>query len=658
MKILLILPAAEHLRVLSADQKIPKRAMLRFSILPLTVVAALTPRKHSVAICDENVQAVDFDTDADVIGISFMTALAPRAYELADEFRRRGKIVIAGGFHPTFCPDEAAGHFDSVVVGEAEGSWSQALADIEAGKLQPTYRRTSPADLAGQPEPRRDLVGPNASQYVTTSAVQTGRGCSHGCRYCSISAFHQRTYRTRPLPEVLAELQRVPRDFMFVDDNIIADPDYAKALFTAMIPLRKRWVSQCSLKIADDPHLLALARSAGCRGLFIGVETLSEQNLADMDKGFNQAAEYKRRLSAIRSAGIGVCAGIMVGMDGDDVTVFQRTLRFLQKARIDAIQLNILTPLPGTAFYDDFDRQGRIIDRDWSHYDFRHTVIRPARMTSQELQEGADWLYSGFYRLDRIIVRTLRALWSLGLIAAVLVWRLNMTYRYDNKRERIRGRNPARSRPNTTAIAPRKSRIAAGVTSLLLACMALLAAGCSSNSDLTPTEMRQCVAPVQDVARLNGVYSNLPRQTPENCWAGDPLWWVLAGERSYVEDRKDARVELANASETGIDAVLWLDGEAMRRQHLMLSMKEGFPILHRGQAQFSPPFIWGAADQWVGLGLNDDGRLQTVRKVSGTSFMFVMPMEHTDFPAGRAFSYPRVSATNPTTAATQPTTRP
>ena len=162
-----------------------------------------------------------------------------------------------------------------------------------------------------------------------------------------------------------------------------------------------------------------------------------------MDKGFNDESGYFRRIAAIRATGIGVQAGIIVGLDGDDATVFQRTLRFLQQARIDALQLAILTPQPGTVLYDEFERAGRIIDRDWRHYDFRHAVIRPARMTARQLQDGADWLYRQFYRLDRIILRTARAALTVGLVPAYLIWRLNMTYRYDNRREGIVGKNPA-----------------------------------------------------------------------------------------------------------------------------------------------------------------------------------------------------------------------
>jgi radical SAM superfamily enzyme YgiQ (UPF0313 family) len=188
---------------------------------------------------------------------------------------------------------------------------------------------------------------------------------------------------------------------------------------------------------------LRLAKEAGCCGLFIGIETVSDKNLASMNKGFNDSRGYAEKIAAIRKHGIGIIAGMIVGMDDDDTGVFERTLRFLQETKIEALQLNILTPLPGTPLYEDFKKQDRIIDNDWSHYDFRHAVIQPKKMSVKELQEGADWLYREFYRLDRIILRSIRSLVTLGWLPGLLAFRLNMTYRYDNKREGVRGRNPA-----------------------------------------------------------------------------------------------------------------------------------------------------------------------------------------------------------------------
>jgi len=449
MKILLILPAGENVRVTRERPVVPRRAMLRFSVLPLTTVAALTPPEHNVRIIDENVEALDFDADCDAVGVTFMTALAPRAYDIAREFKARGKIVVGGGYHPTLCPDEAAEHFDAIVVGDAEDTWPQVLKDIEVGRLQKVYRsdmgHLGRVPTFHTPIPRRELLSHTAEHYVTVNAVQTGRGCPHACRYCSVTVFHRSSYRHRPLTDVLEELEQIPRNFIFVDDNIISDRQFAHELFTAMIPLHKHWVSQCSIDIADDPELLRLAHAAGCRGLFIGIETTSADNLAAMGKQFNQSVRYTERLAVIRRAGIGIIAGIIVGMDEDDVGVFERSLQFLEKTRIDAIQLNILTPLPGTPLFADMETAGRMTDRDWSHYDYRHVVFCPSRMTAEELQAGADWLYAEFYRIDRILWRFVWGLFTVGWMPALLSLKLGLTYRYDNRRESIVGRNPAKS---------------------------------------------------------------------------------------------------------------------------------------------------------------------------------------------------------------------
>ena len=295
------------------------------------------------------------------------------------------------------------------------------------------------------PIPRRDLLSRTARHYVTINAVQAGRGCCHSCRYCSVTAFHQQKYRHRPLNDVLSELAAMPRDLIFVDDNIIADREFARDLFERMIPLGKRWVGQCSIEIADSPELLKLASAAGCCGFFIGIETINAENLTAVNKAFNQCEHYRERLSKIRRSGIGVVAGVIVGLDHDDVGVFERTQRFLQQIRVDAMQLNILTPLPGTPLFADMEQAGRIVDRDWSRYDFRHVVFQPTLMSREELQAGADWLYSRFYRLDQILWRFMRNVLAFRWMAAVLGLKLGLTYRYDNRRERIIGWNPALS---------------------------------------------------------------------------------------------------------------------------------------------------------------------------------------------------------------------
>jgi radical SAM superfamily enzyme YgiQ (UPF0313 family) len=345
-------------------------------------------------ILDEDVEPIDFGGEADLVGISLMTYNAPRAYEIADEFRRRGRPVVLGGYHPTFLPDEAARHADAVCVGEAEGTVPRMMADFLGGRLQARYE-SAPVDLRGLPIPDRRLI--RSSAYITPDAVQATRGCPHGCTFCSVSTFARRRFRTRPVEEVVEELRQLGRWLVFMDDNLVVDREYARELFARMEPLGKRWCSQCGVDIADDPRLVTLAARSGCIGLFVGLESLSDDNLAAWGKTTSRHRDYARAVSLLHAAGIGVYSGFVFGMDGDRPDVFARTLEFLDDARLDALQATILTPFPGTPLFAEMDRQGRITSRDWSLYDFGHVVFEPRSMSRETLRAGHAWVQSRFY---------------------------------------------------------------------------------------------------------------------------------------------------------------------------------------------------------------------------------------------------------------------
>jgi radical SAM superfamily enzyme YgiQ (UPF0313 family) len=401
--------------------------VFRFSMLPSLAVAASMPGGVKTRIIDENVEPVDFDTDADLIGISFMTFNAPRAYEIAARFRDRGKTVIFGGFHPTFLPYEAIAHCDAVCVGEAEYNVPRMIEDFRAGRLQPIYR-SEPVDLADLPAPPRQLLQPR--RYLTPNVLQATRGCPYRCKFCSIAAFHGYQIRTRPVEAVVDELRGLGRQVVFMDDNIIGDRDYALRLFEAMIPLGKRWFSQCGIHMADDDELLSFAVRSGCGGLFVGLESLSQENLSRWTKGPNRAGEYVRQVRKLHKNGIAVYAGFVFGSDGDSPKVFQQTLDFLDEARIDALQATRLTPFPGTPLFDEMDRAGRIFDKDWGHYDFGHVVFEPLHMSRETLDLGVAWISREFYsrrRVARRLAAELRYLAPSSIVRGTVP--LNLGYR-------------------------------------------------------------------------------------------------------------------------------------------------------------------------------------------------------------------------------------
>jgi len=427
LKFLLVNPTAPQWRVggnLSASKK---TQVFRFSMLSSLYVAATLPPGVTAQIVDEEVDVLDFDTDADLIGISFMTFNAPRAYEIADRFRAQGKTVIVGGYHPSLLPDEAARHADCVCVGEAEGSVPQMIEDFRHGRLKPRYV-SGLVSLKGLPIPDRSLI--QKGQYAPVDTVQATRGCPNNCSFCSISSFFHQRFRTRPVDEVIDELTPLSRYLLFMDDNITASRSYAEELFNRMIPLRKVWFSQASIRIAYDDRLLKAAAASGCRGLFIGLESLSQDNLRDWNKKINKARDFEWAIKRLHDHGIGVVPGVVFGYDGDTPAIFDETLDFLLRTNADALQATILTPFPGTPLFEEMQKQGRIIDRDWSHYDFSHVVFEPLRMSPAQLRAGHDRVLTHFYSWKNAGRRLLRemAYLPISLIAKAAI-PLNVSYR-------------------------------------------------------------------------------------------------------------------------------------------------------------------------------------------------------------------------------------
>ncbi len=369
------------------------------------MLAALTPDDVEVSLVDEAVDEVDLNAEVDLVGISAMTTQAPRAYQIADAFRARGVKVVLGGMHPSACPQEAAEHADAVVVGEAEGVWPRVIEDAGQGRLQQFYQADTRPDLADVPVPRRDLL--NQDAYLTTGLVQASRGCPFGCSFCTVTRFFGRTYRFRPVEKVIEEVAGLREKLViFVDDNIMGLPAYSKRFFEQLAGLGKTWFSQASLTMLKDARLLKLAARSGCRGLFVGLESLSQSALQHWGKNFNAGVSYRDAIARLHDHGIGVIGSFIFGADEDDPDVFDRTVEFVERAHLDAAQFSILTPLPGTRFYEEMEREDRLIDRNWAHYDGGHVVFRPRNMSADKLREGFHRALRQVYSLTGIIRRT------------------------------------------------------------------------------------------------------------------------------------------------------------------------------------------------------------------------------------------------------------
>jgi radical SAM superfamily enzyme YgiQ (UPF0313 family) len=429
IKFLLINPTSEYWRRDNRPRPRIRTRAFRFSMYTSLCVASSAPDYVETQILDEDIEDIDYNTDADVVGVTFMTFNAPRAYEIGDYFRRvKNKVVIFGGFHPTFMPDEAIKHCDSVCIGEAENKLGKMFDDYRNGTLKKFYRECSQADLSKRIKMKRDLI--KSSAYVPFDVVQATRGCPNQCKFCSISSFYKHEFRTKPVEDVIDEIKELGHYLLFIDDNIIANREYAIELLTKMIPLNKKWISQSSIGLAGDPKLLELSSRSGCIGLFLGLESVEQANLDKWEKDFNSSKNYVEEIKKIHAARIAVCGGIVLGEDSDNRDTFRKTLQFLHDAKVDALQATILTPFPGTQLFKELEESGRIIDYNWEHYDFSHLVFEPANMSRETLKAGHDWILSNYYSLGSITKRIFKEVQYLrkGMILKASL-PLNLNYR-------------------------------------------------------------------------------------------------------------------------------------------------------------------------------------------------------------------------------------
>ena len=410
-----------------------ERKAIWFPKLSLPAIAAYTPENWDIEIQDEAVREIDLDYPADMVGISIMTCYAPRAYQLANEFRKRGVPVVLGGVHPTYCPDEALQHGDAIVTGEAEESWPRLLEDFEAGRMQRHYKMEQFPPLDNYKPPRVDLLSEDA--YMTRQCTFTTRGCHFDCEFCSVSPFNGKSTRRRPVAEVVAEIQRVKgwvceelvgrmgrssmlealkiaakirfgiedgSIFAFVDDLHNSNRAYCRELWAALKPLNIKWGCQSTLFLGDDAEMVKLAADSGCVSVFVGMESIFEESLGETHKPFNKVKKFEEEIKMFHDHGIMVNPGIVFGFDNDDESVFERTVEFLIKNHCELAYFNVLTPLPGTPLYARYEAAGRIFDRNWAHYDGKYVTFTPTRMTPEQLQEGFYWAQHTFYSVPNI----------------------------------------------------------------------------------------------------------------------------------------------------------------------------------------------------------------------------------------------------------------
>ena len=396
MKVKMILPA------LVATKKRGIKSRL-FPWLGGVSIAAYFGSQDQVVLQDENVEQLDLHDEPELVVIQVYISSSNHAYELADHYRKKGAYVCLGGLHVTSLPEEAAQHADSIFLGPGEDTWPQFLKDFRNGIPQRRYVSVT-RTLEHAPPIRRDLI--KRDLYLVPNSIVVSRGCPHQCDFCYVKAFFQdgRHFYTQAVDTALAEIERLPgRHVYFLDDHLLGNPRFFAALCNGMKGMGKKWQGASTVQsILQHPDLVKKGAEAGLCSLFVGFETLSEENLRGQNKYQNLNRDYGEAICIARDNGVMINGSFVFGMDDDDESVFRRTVEWGVAEGIETATYHIMTPYPGTALYQRMQDAGRLLHSNWDLYDTRHVVYQPARMSPEALETGYHWAYENFYRWSNI----------------------------------------------------------------------------------------------------------------------------------------------------------------------------------------------------------------------------------------------------------------
>lgn len=403
--------------------------------LMLGVIAGLTPPDVEVVLYDDRMEAIPYAEATDLVAITVESFTARRAYEIADEYRQRGIPVVLGGMHVALMPEEAAGHADSIFIGDAETGWAGLIADARRGALKPRYFGPPGIGQCDGSLPRRDLY--KGKGYLPISLMQYSRGCRFACTFCAVSQYFERKHYLRRIDEVLREIESQERRFLFfIDDNIASSRPALRELCEALIPMKVNWISQASLDVTRDSKLMDLMQRSGCLGNVVGFESITADSLRDARKSPNIAgfARFASEIDVLRSHGMQTWAAFTLGYDHDTVASIEATVDFALENRFTFAAYNILMPYPGTRLYSSLAAQNRLLyeGKWWLHpeYRFNRAAFRPATMSADELTEACHAARTRFNRLPALVQRFSDLKTNLrSLSRAISFWRYTLLYR-------------------------------------------------------------------------------------------------------------------------------------------------------------------------------------------------------------------------------------
>jgi radical SAM superfamily enzyme YgiQ (UPF0313 family) len=411
-----------------------KTLLTMFSVLPTLHarrMAAITPKKHTLQLINERYKSIDFDKKYDIVNINYATSSSPRAYEIAERFRKKGIKVVLSGLHASGLPEEAKQHADSVLLGLGEMNWLKLLSDLEKENLKPFYQPEAYNESIKIPPTEVKLPG-----FVLTGAVEATRGCPYGCEFCRETNIPGGSkFYKRPIEDVISEIKSLPQKiFTFYDNSLTVDPEYTKTLFKKMKGLHKKFSCNGNVDtLARDKELVKLSKEAGCISWIIGFESVSQQTLSDVSKKTNKVIEYEKAIKNIHENKMAVIGYFVFGFDNETNDVFDKTLEMIKDLQIDVADFCILTPFPGTPLFNKLEKEKRIISKDWSKYTMKNIVFKPNNMTSQELLQGVRKMYRDFYSYSYTTKRVIKGL-RLGKYPFFIVLNRNAVANMNSRR--------------------------------------------------------------------------------------------------------------------------------------------------------------------------------------------------------------------------------
>ena len=368
-----------------------------------SILTALTPKEHNVKVIEGEFKDINFDERYDLVGITTTTCLTNISYKIADEFRKRGAKVVLGGWHASALPEEAKQHADSVVIGEAEELWPKLLNDMQNEKLKQFYVPNEPVN------PKLIPFSYNVYPNERSVGIHATRGCPNRCEFCSITNTRfRKIYRVRPIPNVIEEIVKSKNKvFAFQDASLTINAEYTKKLFRNMIGLNKKFVAMGNIDtLGKDEELLKLASEAGCFSWQIGFESICQESLNSINKTKNVVKNYSKSIKKIQDYNMAVEGSFIFGFDYDELDIFHKTDEFIRKNNLKMAYANVLTPYPGTPIYDKFEKEGRILTKDWDKYDgHNYVVFQPKHMTPEELLYNMRNLEEKWHKNYQSIIR-------------------------------------------------------------------------------------------------------------------------------------------------------------------------------------------------------------------------------------------------------------